>query len=692
VKSGTPIAFDTDPSDVAIRVIDRIERHRYALYCSERPTPEPVDADRFLFPVDAGVAVSTDELRLPTVVPVYLRNTEGDIVGQAEHFTYERFPEDEYHIELNTSVKIYLHVSSTVEVGADSTQTYLRFDGETDVAIGARSNHSKPAATISSTDDPHDLMAAISHFGSALKTTSTERSYPNLRGHPPVVKLADHLSIPDGIRRPETGVRIEIPPTYEFIYPVAPLAYYLGAEVRSGSEPKIVTETGFEHPLESPRGFESEVARVLRQVFFLDCVTRTEGFYQVDLYERSAIEPAVGLDFLSLYNKSIPEQLERYLAVPYDVVADYVPEWKLTTHIEPTPENVDTLSYVIDDLAVVRTPGASTVAESEVSSEAVSEFMRAETVTRSVRPSASTESFLQPARAESLVQTWIGDGIPIGAGKATAEAFRNRLHRTPTEDDIDITVVCNEDEMREECNAIDDGYGSRDELPFDVSLHHNLSKAELRELLLSQTDFFHYIGHIDEGGFHCSDGKLDAGALETVNVDAFLLNACQSYEQGLELIEAGSIGGIVTLSDVINSGAVRIGRATARLLNQGFPLQAALEIAKGESIVGGQYIVVGDGGLPIAQAESTIPNVCEIEPDGDRYKAQMRTYPTDQTDLGSMVIPYLEDNDQYFLGSGTLKTFDLSRQELVHYLQLENIPVRIDGSLRWSSELSMDEL
>jgi hypothetical protein len=83
VKSGTPIAFDTDPSDVAIRVIDRIERHRYALYCSERPTPEPVDADRFLFPVDAGVAVSTDELRLPTVVdpnvpPVRWRDRRGD--------------------------------------------------------------------------------------------------------------------------------------------------------------------------------------------------------------------------------------------------------------------------------------------------------------------------------------------------------------------------------------------------------------------------------------------------------------------------------------------------------------------------------------------------------------------------------------------------------------------------------------
>lgn len=691
-ETGEPIAFETESTDSSIEIIDRIERHRYSLYCSNRPTTERVDSNRFLFPVDAGVTVTIEELRLPTVVPVYLRDTAGEIVGEAEHFTYEEYPEDDYHIELNTPIKLYLQVSSAVEVGADSTQTYLRFDGPTEVAIGARSNHSKPAATITSTTDPRDLMAAISRFGSALKTTSPERSYPNLRGHPPVVKLGDRLSIPDGLQPPETGVQIEIPPKYEYIYAVTPLAYYLAAEVTQGSEPKIVTETGFENPLDTVRGFEAEVERVLKQVFFLDCVTRTEGFYQVDLYERNAIEPDVDLDFASLYSKSIAEQLERYLDIPYHVVADYVPEWKLTTHIAPTPENVDTLSYVVDDLAIVRSPDVSTLAESEISAEAVSDFMRTEAFTRSTSPSASTQSYLQPENAESLVQTWIGDGIPVGAGKATSEAFRNRLERTPTEGDLDITVVCNDEEMREECTAIDDGYGSRDELPFDVTLQHDLSKAELRELLVSPADFFHYIGHIDDRGFDCSDGKLDAANLDTVNVDAFLLNACQSYDQGLHLIEAGSIGGIVTLSDVINSGAVRIGRAVARLLNRGFPLQSALEIARGESIVGGQYIVVGDGSLPIAQAESGIPNVCEIEPDGDQYITEVRTYPTIHYDLGSIVIPYIEENDQYFLSSGMLKTFELSRQQLQQYLDLEAIPVLVNGVLKWSNELSIDEL
>lgn len=690
--TGESIAFETSSTDAPLEIIDRIERQRYPIYSPSQFTPEPVTADQFLFPVDTGITVTTEEIRLPTVVPIYVRDSAGNLVGEAEHFTHEQFPDNDYHIELNTPIKLYLHVSSTVEIGADATQTYLRFDGDTDVAIGARSSHSQPAATITTSKDPEDLMAAVSLFGSALKTTSPERSYPNLRGHPPVVELGKQLSLPAGLQKPDTGVQIEIPPKYEYIYAVAPLAYYLGADVVPGPSPKLTTETGFEHPLTSTNGFEAEVEQVLKQTFFLDCVTRTEGFYEIDLYERNAIESEVDLDFPALYGKSIGEQLEQYLEVPYNIVADYVPEWKLTTHIAPTPKNVDSLSYVVDDLAIIRSPTTTTVEESDISAKAVSDFMRAETFTRSVSPSSSTTSYLEPESTESLVQTWIGDGIPVGAGKATAEAFRNRLDRTPKEGDIDITVVCNDEQMREECTAIDKGYGSRDELPFDITLRHDLSKDELRDVLVSRTDFFHYIGHIDESGFDCSDGKLDVAELETVNVDAFLLNACQSYDQGLHLIEAGSIGGIVTLSDVINSGAVRIGRATARLLNRGFPLQAALEIARGESIVGGQYIVVGDGSLPIAQAESGTPNVCEIESVGENYETEIRTYPTTQHDLGSMVIPYIKDNEQYFLGSGTLKTFTLSQKELMQYLCLEDIPVLINGSLNWSSELSSNDI
>jgi len=58
------------------------------------------------------------------------------------------------------------------------------------------------------------------------------------------------------------------------------------------------------------RGFEEEVERVLKQVFFLDCITRTEGFYLVNLHEPNAIEDQVDLNFEYLYDQPIGRQLK----------------------------------------------------------------------------------------------------------------------------------------------------------------------------------------------------------------------------------------------------------------------------------------------------------------------------------------------------------------------------------------------
>ncbi|MFC4451109.1 hypothetical protein [Halorussus aquaticus] len=616
------------------------------------------------------------------------------MLAEAEHFAYEEFGAGVYSIELGAPIKLYLRVNDPFTVASDTERTRLEFAEETEILLGARSHHEKPAATVTTTSDPEDMMAAISTFGSALKTTSCERSYPSLRGHPPTIELGESLDIPAGLEVPDTGIRIEIPATHQAIYVAAPLAYYLGAKVVEGDSPCIVTETGFEHSLETTRGFEREVERVLKQTFFLDCITRTEGYYEVDLHERRAIESKVDLDFTALYDRPLAEQLEAYLEVPFALLEEAIPEWKLTSHVEPISTSIEAMPFIVEDLAVVHTPQETTTVESVEEAEAVSDFLRAEsegqeTFTRSTGQTVPTEDdYVQPESTDSLEQTWVGEGTPVGASKATTEAFKNHLTRTPTEGDIEITVVCNASEMNEEGDAVNAGYGSREELPFDVTFHQNLTTDELRQLLTSETDFLHYIGHIDDEGFECADGQFDATTLETVGVDAFLLNACQSYRQGMKLLEAGSIAGVVTLSDVINSGAVRIGRTMARLLNAGFPLRAALNIARGESIIGRKYIVVGDGGLSIAQPESGTPNLCEIEQDGNQFTVRMKTYPTNQYGMGSLVMPYVEQNDEYFLSSGVKKEFSMQEDELSRLLTLEEIPVRMNGRLRWSSDFA----
>jgi len=170
------------------------------------------------------------------------------------------------------------------------------------------------------------------------------------------------------------------------------------------------------------------------------------------------------------------------------------------------------------------------------------------------------------------------------------------------------------------------------------------------------------------------------------------LNSCNSYHQGLALVETGAIGGIVTLNEVINDGAVRIGETVARLLNAGFPLRAALNIAREQSVLGGQYIVVGDGGMTVTQPASVVPYSLELVSENHKFEVTIKTYATDYATLGTVFMPFIPEVDKHFLSSGEIGTFQLSESDLRRFLALENVPVKINGDLRWSSSLCLDEI
>ncbi|MFB6253272.1 MAG: hypothetical protein ABEI06_01520, partial [Halobacteriaceae archaeon] len=521
------------------------------------------------------------------------------------HFASLNLDKGKYTLEFSTAIKTYIQVDSAITLEADDETMKIDFGSSTDITIGSRSRHEHPEATITTTKDPADIMEAVSYLGSAMKTFSPERSYPTLRGHPPLIEFGDELNVPDSLSKPETEITIEIPATLKHIFVSAPLSFYLGATLTKGETPKIKTSNGFEYALADITDFETSVAQILKQVFFLDCVTRTEGLYQVDLEERNKIESKVDLDFDALYQQSPAKRLESYLTVDFETIRPHLPEWELTTHLAPEYDNLEILPFVINDLAIIRSPAAEDETTKSEQAKAVEEFVRDDAFTRSAgETTTGTVTSIQPTETESIDQAWIGDGAPIGASKPTKTAFTNRLERTKAEGDIDITVICNDTQMEEERDIVAETYGDRENLPFDITMYHEVSTQGLRTLLQEPTDFLHYIGHIDDDGFECVDGKLDTNTLDSVAIDAFFLNACQSYSQGMNLIESGSIAGVVTLSEVLNSGAVEVGSTFARLLNRGFPFRTALNIAKEESIVGHQYSVVGDGNLSLTQPES----------------------------------------------------------------------------------------
>ncbi len=684
---------NTDPPGITI--IDPIQRRQFPIRTSDSVHPVATETDQFCFPVDSAAEIVTNKLVLPHIVIAHIRTVDGDVVTKAEDFSYEQLPEGEYLIELNAPIRIYLRVSGEVTIASSSDRMEFDFGTEIRVRIGAQSYHELPGTTVTTTTNPRDVMSALSTLGSALKTSSCERSLPSLRGHPPEIELGSQLDIPDEISAPETGVTIEVPPELSMIYPISTLAYYLGANVVPGDEPKLVTDMGFVHPLDHPRrGFDGEVERILKQVLFFDCVTRTEGFYQIPLHERQTIEPRVDLAFDELYERTLSEQIEAYLDVSFDVIRDQVPKWLLSTTVTEDVANIEVVPYLVNNLSIISTTDTEhRRRRAPRTPKPVNSFFRGVGTHPNNKRRHEGQPYVTPNRTNALERAWLGNGMPISANKIIKKSFENKFERASSTDGIDITVICNEPEMSPEYDAGENLYGKRDELEFDIDVHRNLSVSELESVFTSPTDFVHYIGHIKDKSFICRDGGLDVRSVDTVAIDTFLLNGCRSYEQGIELINSGSIGGIVTYSEIANKSAIRLGRTIAQLLNRGFSLRSALSVARNQQIVGNQYIVVGDGSTEIAQSESGTPFLCHLDTDDDgMYELRITTYPTVESGMGALFTPFINDIGSYFLSGGELEKFVVDKDTLIQFLRLEQIPLIIDGDLKWSTEIDLNAL
>jgi hypothetical protein len=702
-------SFESLVVGTGVAVVDPIERHRYALSTPNPVSTKPIDGARFRAPVDAAVAVDAREIALPSVPIAHVTDESGTILTEIEHFAYEEFPTGVHTVELSAPIKLYVRVEGALTVAADAERMRLQFGDGSDVSVGTRSHHERPATTVTTTGEPRDVMRAVSTFASALKTTSPERSYPTLRGHPPALAPGDALRIPEGLEPPATGVEIALPPDLGAVYAAAPLAYYLGATLVPGERPAIRTDRGFEHPLDSDRGFEGELERVLEGTFLLDCLVRTEGLTPVDLHERRALEPELDLDLAALYDRSLAARLETYLGVPFDLLEPHVPDWKRTAYVEPVSASLETLPYLVDDLALIRARRPAEIATTPdemglptppslfgASAHEAGEGGHTDDgdATRSIADGAGESSrYVRPEPTDSLEATWVGEGIPFGASKSLLAAHRNRFDREPSTEDIAVTVVCNDAEMGEERRTVvEEVYGSREEVPFEVAVHRDTTTDELRDLLAARTDFLHYIGHVDDEGFECADGRLDVRALDAVGVDAFLLNACWSYWQGVALIERGAIAGITTLTDVINVGAIGMGKTLSRLLNAGFPMGNALSIAAGRNIVGDEYIAIGESGLSIAYPRSRVPHICDIEVTEGNIRLGINTYTTMKLGMGGLFVPALQSNEHYYLISGDIPVFDVSKFELRQFFAPENVPALVDGKFRWSEDIDVGDL
>ncbi len=696
-----------------VRIFDPVEAAQFTLFTSGPVDPAPADPEDFFFPMDVAVRFRTDGLIVPKLLTVHLRATGGEFVSTFDPSRESELVESgPLIIQLSTApMTLYLKTAADVTIRRHEQSVILSFGERAPVELAVRSFHDAPAATIQVPDDPADVMTAISRFGSALQTLSPERSFGTLRGHPPALERGPSLEIPDSLDRPDSPVTMELPPAFEYVYPAAPLAFYLGATVEPGPEPRLRCGD-LDRSLAGDDGFQATVQDLFQHVFFMDCVTRTEGLYPVELHERAELERVLDepVDFAALYEASLADQLRRYLELPLDRVEAVRPTWHLCTDVEPEAAFVESLPAIVNELPLIRCPYTETAPpgargrdepmdapERRAALADIDEFVR--------RPDADPadgqdwplpEDTFSPPSVPAIEHEWLGTGIPLGANKATPETYRRRQDRPPADaEEIAIDVVCNDPPMDAE-RVVEHYYGLRDLVTFDVTVHDDLTREELADVLAAPTELLHFIGHVDRRGFRCSDGSLDARTLSDVGCRAFLLNACTSYRQGQALIDAGSYGGVVTLTDVGNDVATETGRTIARLLNAGFTLRSALSITHDHHPTGQQYVVVGDGSIQLVQNESGVPYKVSLRQISDAekdFEFDFHTYPTSSAYTpGSFITPTIGDLAISYLPFGYIDTFQPSRSELMEFLALENMPTEFNGELVWSHELNRSGL
>ncbi|MFC6766354.1 hypothetical protein [Natrinema soli] len=678
------IAETADP--VGLEVYDSIEQRRLQIETPGSVSFDAIEAAQFCFPVDETCRFETDALTFNQLYSVTVHDETGRTEASFDAGETVRLEERTQFVGLSGPMKLYcrIDVPGTIDIGLTSIR--ITIDRETVIELGARSPHDQPVGTITTPPDIDSLTDAVSALPSALKTTSPERTWPTLRGHPPLIELGDSLEIPDAVDPPESDITLTVPREYAAVYGAAPLAFFLGATVRLGDEPALETPR-FDYPLSTGRAFEDEIAGLLKRFFFLDCLVRTEGVFQYELLERRSIEDDLPFSFTETYDLPLPHRLDRYLEVPIQLIDPYVPRWPLTAHVPADPDSATLLPYLVNELGIVReSRGRTPESVPRLETETETGLVRSATTHRSPPSHPDDPSFVVPSVTDEAVEhAWFGDDIPRRASKATIEAYRNQLdHREPNES-IEILLVCNDAQMLGEHDLLDGAYGNRADLPFEIRSEFGVESDRLAELLTDGGyDFVHYIGHAVEDGIRCPDGDLDVRTLESVDLGVFFLNACRSYEQGLALTRRGAFGGVSTYADVVNEDAVTAGETMARLLNRGFPLRGALEIARTNGGLSDQYLIVGDGSADIAQSEGGAPAVIELERSADEFDFAIRSYSTKEFKLGTATESTLQTVSDRHLSPGSTPFSQVSRDSLDEYMTWTELPLVVDGTLHWN--------
>ncbi|WP_435147019.1 hypothetical protein [Halobaculum sp. P14] len=634
---------------------------------------------------DTVVSGETRQLRFP---PVFATVTD---VDTGETFSLDgdegpvSLPPGNYLLKVDSRVVAYVRFSGAVTLSCPGYERLqLDFPTATTASVGFVTTVLESTDRIRVPESPAGVAAALSAFSAGGRTTTPDRSFATMRGHPPHVEFDDDVAadgaIPASIRErtDDADVELTVPPELRYLFPLAPLAYYTGAAVRVDPDATpTLTIPGREEELDALPAFQRTVGSLLERVFYLDCLVRTAGPHGSSLSRRPVLDE-LGLDADDLYREPMARRLDAYLSVPFDDVRDRFPEWHLAMAVEPTYEHVRTLPHLVANVPHVTLPEATRLDEDEWLDRSLGDFYRG-----AAGDVASVE-LVRPTVGPGRTQGWLADGVPIDAFKTVPEAYENRADYLDDADEpTSIVAILNDSGMAEEHAQVAAHYRQRaEELTLDITVEEHLTADELADVFESRHDLVHYIGHCEADGLRCADGYLSVSSIDESNAQTFFLNACGSYHEGIELIRKGSVAGGVTFNSVLDSHAATVGTMFARLMVNGYSIERALDKSRRRIMTGKDYAVVGDGTHVLTQSVDLIGTDVEIRETGDgTYGVDVFAGTPEST--GGYFRPYLQEGEATHL-FGTDCHFEVSRRELETFLSYADSAVLYEGELQWS--------
>jgi hypothetical protein len=659
-------AADSDNGGLVVR--DWAERDTYRISTEGAVSPTTVATSRIDAPLDTVVRITTSSLTFIGSPSILVHAPNGTITdGREEQIWTDT---KDYVIELDLQAKFYLKIRGPFSLDSNARFLTVELPERAEVYVGARSRHTRPIESVQTTSRPEDIMKAVSTFGASLKTLSCERSYPTLRGHPPSIQLGDELKIPSNVNAPDTSLYIECPPELGPIYSLSPLAFYLGCELKPSDTAQIVTENGGRFALQSHDKEIHELAnQTLNHILFMDCIVRTEDERPWSLKEREHIEDELEFSPEALYGTPFIERLPYYFTVDYETIRPHIPNWRLNATVQTTADVIPSLPYLAYGLAEIKPLDPQY-------KQTLAGPLQSNSTERGSKQTFQASTF----PAEQQRHTWVGDGILSGASKLIPKGYENNHSSEHSKGPIKAAVVCNDEKMLSEHQSVNDIYADETPLPYEIASYESLTTEKMRLLIESNLDFLHFIGHIDNQGIKCKDGYLDPADIDATGVDVFLLNACNSYRVGVELINKGAVGGVVTLEDVLNDTAVNFGKTLAELFEDGFSISNAVGVANNIHPDSSEYLVIGQLDTQLKRASSFSQSVSEITQTGDSYNVEMETFINGPVTGGMYFAEFIGNKSMQLAPDYSTKS-NMDKSELETYLTEADDTIIYDGEL-----------